>query len=730
MRSLILLLWLGWAVAYALTGAVHVPTTHIDGAFQTASGLYRLDMAQFPGKDFYPYLGIGPLLLLYPLFKVAGANLVASVFAAQFMVLLTSALSVALLWQLIWKPHAFYQSLIAACFLVFASISLLGLFNLSIPLWFEWGIAPGNSLRPMRASIPYLAALIWCLFIESATTRGSKAMRSGVLTGTALLWSNDFAIPTTGMLVLLVLVHAAVRRELNLRTAAWYCLWSIGTALALLLITTLGHPFALLQYNFIDVARDQWWFFGPYGETSRIFSWHQMRRLFNQENLLPLAVLVGTAAVAIRTQRLEHMLLVWLGSVLFSGGVLASVGGHLGGYFGGFYFWGVFVAGLVTLRLTWYAIAYATPSKIRASSRTKAAGLLLLVIASAVAVASVVQNLIDLRSNTRADPNRMYVPELGGYLGREWADYLYLARTTEPKGIYEEYWGIWSALRRIVPSWPVDSVIHALGDTRTRAARDLAGANIIITTSYATTPLWQPWNLSQSYWLYERLLREWEPLLLSPTTVVWHKRATPMAFADVVCDVAGLGRPAVQLQAPAAGFYEVSIRYEFRGQGRFLTLFQNNISFASEAHGYVSVNPAASEATFPAYIEKPGTIVLDARVIGHGPHSFKLRSCQARHVPFSHKEVLPRPAKPGDLLFITDTNWVSGIARHWAGFYVPNSRYYAASYKVGKTVRLSNGETRQISRIDQSGPYLNIFVTGDRIDPDAVDIPSTFTVLP
>lgn len=40
-----------------------LPTNNIDGAFQTASGLYRLNSGDLPGEDFYPYLRIGPILL-------------------------------------------------------------------------------------------------------------------------------------------------------------------------------------------------------------------------------------------------------------------------------------------------------------------------------------------------------------------------------------------------------------------------------------------------------------------------------------------------------------------------------------------------------------------------------------------------------------------------------------------------------------------------------------------
>ena len=54
----------------AWRSSLTVPTYHLDGSFQTASGLFRLAEGDVPGRDFYPYLGIGPLLE----FSVFGAR--------------------------------------------------------------------------------------------------------------------------------------------------------------------------------------------------------------------------------------------------------------------------------------------------------------------------------------------------------------------------------------------------------------------------------------------------------------------------------------------------------------------------------------------------------------------------------------------------------------------------------------------------------------------------------
>jgi len=47
--------------------AAYLPIYHVDGDFQHASPLFRMESGHFPGRDFYPYVGIIPNMLNYPL---------------------------------------------------------------------------------------------------------------------------------------------------------------------------------------------------------------------------------------------------------------------------------------------------------------------------------------------------------------------------------------------------------------------------------------------------------------------------------------------------------------------------------------------------------------------------------------------------------------------------------------------------------------------------------------
>jgi hypothetical protein len=613
--------WLIWAVFYSLTAGINIPTLHLDGAFQTASGLYRIDAGQFPGKDFFPYLGAGPLLALYPFFKVFGGNISASVFSAQFVVLIFGIMSVSFIWHLIWRAKSFVTSLTAGCLLLLMPIGFDS--YLSLPSWMLFEISPGNSLRPIRAIAPYLVAIPYYFFLLRIKVAQNKYFFSGLLTGSILLWSNDFAIPSAGLFAVFILVSAG---ELQFRNVLTFAAAAIFTWATLLVLITHGHPIELLQYNFLDVAQDQWWFFGPYAGSSRVLSFQQIVLLFSAETQLPLFALTFVAILAAKNKLIEDALLLWIGVVLFSGGALASVGGHIGGYFEGFYFWGVMVVYIGLARLAWLGLRYLSE---QTANRLLANMLLATVLCVSIGLMFI--SISSFRLGTASasnDPNRFYVSELGGYLSVEWKDYIYLARQTNEPAIFEEYWGLWSATRKISPAWPVDSVIHALGTVRTKAASAIKNGKLIITSNESAMSFWVGWNISQSYWFYKDLLRDWTPIFQSPLTTVWRRGERNLSSVEVPCQIVEKDKMSIVVGQP--GLLEVSIQYSVSGF-RSLLLLNNNFSFSPVTYGFVSLNPKARNALIPAYARIKGENIYHANFLPANRNiDSKLESCEAK----------------------------------------------------------------------------------------------------
>lgn len=705
-------------IVTALASSVHVPTFHLDGAFQTASGLFRLESGQLPGRDFYPYLGVGPLLAIFPIYKIFGGDLAATVAAAKFVTIFLSWMAVATLWHFVLRPTNVIYSLIGGSLILFGIDLIASQSLLSNLLGF--GLEPGNSLRPVRAVLPYLVALSIYFLIKAITHVNARNFLISATLGIALLWSNDFAIPTFGIFLLFVFFWFYCFERNWVRHASIIAATSIVVWFVVLSLVTAGHPIDLLKYNFLDVAKDQWWYFGPYGSSTRIFEVSQLSRLFSTENYFPLFVLFVTLLLAIKTRLIENYLIFSIGLTLFAGGSLASMGGHLGGYFGGFYFWGIVTALIFSLKaLTLVAntgkwLAFFRPCWMHIS------GLLIIGLMASVALQDYKRNV----KQAQADQTKFYVDEFGAYLDVSFREYIDYARQNSDYIAIEDYWGLWNSLNRSFPPWPVDSVIHALGNVREISRDSLKKADLIITTRYSTSTTWQPWNLSQNYWFYDDLIANWAPILTSPTTIVWKRAHDRSAFLRVACHVSA-DKNSFTLPQSAPGFYRITLGYSsVGGGGRHLLMVRNNISYGADAGGFLSLMPGSHIATFPVLLSSEDSDYFNLKVIGEA-HA-EITSCAADKILYQNEELL-RVRKPSDF-FLTDGNWINGIARHWAGFFTHNTEVNRTNFKVGTTVVFSNGQKRSVVSVAENGPYLNIWVDGETLNPEDVGLPSQFEV--
>jgi hypothetical protein len=657
-----------------------------------------------------------------------GANLSASVISAQFVTLIAGALSTALIFHLIWRPKSFCTSITTGAVLYMVPIAAATYFSFQLPGWIGFSISPGNSLRPIRALAPYLMVIGYYFFILKINNCRIKYVLCGILNALILLWSNDYAIPSAGLFALFVSLQSVRRKEFNLGNSLTYFFSVSASWIVLLSLATNGNPLALIKYNFLDVAKDQWWFFGPYGESSRVFSLQQVGRLFSEENQFPLVVLALIGILAIKTRYIEHALAFWIGLVLFAGGVVASVGGHLGGYFGAFYFWGWMTLIATLAHFAWFATNKLFQQRIFERIILQIV-LFAFLVGSAVAVLNSWSNYQSSLSNAKNDLDRFYVPELGGYLSQQWSGYISLIRNAESNQVIEEYWGLWSATRKIISAWPVDSVISALGSTRETAKNKLKDAHFLISTRYTTATEWQPWNLSQNYWFYEELIKNWTPYDLSPTTVVWIKDSNSKGeFKSTDCNVDKKSKRLV-LNAPIVGFYELEMKYSLAGDGRFILMAKNNISFGADADGYVSLDPKGRVAKFPVYISQTGLSPLEIKITGTSAFDLELLGCDVHQIPMVNSNVLHVPGAFNEDFFVTDGNWEHGIARNWAGFFVPNTEKFAGIYKPGRQVNFPDGSARRIIRAERYGEYLNVYLDGDQLKPEKVGLPTMFVVI-
>lgn len=627
--------WAVFVVAHALRIAIDSPTMHLDGAFQTASTLFRVAEGQVPGKDFFPYLGIGPTNLLYPFFRVFGGDLAASQIAAHIVV----AAAAAAPWvfcAIVLNGNAGRQRLFISWGLL-THLSLMVLASRSghaaDTIGEIVGLTPGNSLRLVRASGPYWAI---GLLLAAEHVKNWRPLIQGLIIGMVAVWSNDYAALTILACILFTQIRALQAGNWSLRGAAFTVGMTVVSASTILLIGTKGHVIELFQYNFRDVATDQWWYFPGYDKIWRIFSVSESATLLYSALNLPCLLTIAWALYrGLKEACVKHLAAGTVGAVLFCGGFLSCIGGHIDyGYFNAVVLWSV--AYWLMSATIWVTRGSELPfAKVLARG-----GVL---IASLVLGGAAVSHSSDYwseKTNAKKDSGRFYVAELGGYLPVSWAEYIGFAKSLPAEArVAEEYWGVLSALRGSFDLGNVDSLIHALGNQRAVAQTTVAKADYLVTTrpkGLVLAETWHPWGFTQNYWFYRSAMSSGVQIAESPTVRVWKMdRATvegrPMPSLVGECEVSGDGR-SIRLAGTKPGYHELTVTYTKPSRSRSLILIQNNILKCNSCKPFASVNTAGGEATIPVYKMETEDESLAMETPGNSGSEVKLQSCSIREV--------------------------------------------------------------------------------------------------
>jgi hypothetical protein len=745
---LVIALDLAIPLMYAREWERVLPTMHLDGAFQTASGLFRLDAGEWPGKDFLPYLGIAPVALLYPVFVLRGGDLAATVFAGRFMTLLALQLVFGVLAALVFRRRSAWTFAWAAAVpvlvLELASLSWQHLLAFDTTCGGCLGMValasdPGASLRPIRTFAPYALAGIAFLVMGSRWSLRTRLAIVGASAGVvAALWSNDYGLVSGGLVVAVVGLSVLLSRD-EKRLAGLVPLG--GAAIVAYLVAgfgaTAGHFLPYLSYHFSDVRGDQFWYFGPWNEETRVYSVGDLLRIMAGEAAIyPLAVLAAVLAHAAWRRDLPALLLAYVGTTLFLGGAVSTFGGHSGTYFWAFVLWGYVVTGLTVVRLV--------PLLLRRLGRSlpaervgRAGAALRFAVVASLVVTLVLADRVAVASGQEAgralvtDPAFTFEPRLGGYLDSRFVAHVDRFRDRED-AVVEEYMGLAGALTGPKSDLPFDSVIAALGSQREVFAARMAERPDVVVTTSPSMDEWITWNLSANWWFYRTLFQGYAPEQTSPYTVVW-ERDDPVTWDEVPCRV---GESAIEVDAPAAGLYEVTVDYRGPGQhARAYTSVQNNINMVLTGEGFVALDPGATTQQIPVMIHDAGsgTTELPVRDVAGGDDPVTtFVSCSAASV------TVPDGAETWTVysrLFQTpadhhDANWVAGVARTGAGVLVPNTLANYEDLKAAEEIRFSDGDTRAIESIDRGGLFIGVGLDGPALDPGIAGFPKRYELLP
>lgn len=672
--KIILMLVATWALIKSLSSAQKIPLNHLDGAFQTASTLIRLNRHAVIGSDFFPYLGIGPLFIHWPMFKLFGGSVSAAISTSQFLTLVLLVISLSLLLHILLEEAPVTSlaigSLVVMISWYFRTIIFLDNDFLNAVL------LPGNSLRPIRASLPYIAGWFFLMIRASGLYQFTQTLLYSFVLGACLLWSNDYALLTALVFGIgwalcgsttvdplpFTSNHPAKvsRRCSDHLFLAFLCRLilvlgiSISSYAILLTIATNGHPIELVRYNFLDVRGDQWWYFSPYEPNKRIFNFSDITKvLMNSKyglfllslGISPIAVLIMFCHSRVTLKSMKNLsVFALVGLTLLFGGLLSCIGGHYSpGYIFYFAFWG-----LSSSLILFYAIFRRSGidgSKNYSRSKHIIARLAEFAVLPLAIGAVFIEGAKGLAQRTRLfnQPDYAYVSALGGFIPQEYRQVLESLRPSiKQGGIQEEYFGLTSAYHDRHGYYPVDSLIHLLGSLR-KSNQSRALPEIVIVTN-PTYSLWQSWSLSQNWWFYKKIIGSHE-LYKSLPTVDVYKRKTGLfslpPLKKINCRWVASESSLVFDPVVHPGLYSVSIKYKPM-EGRGLLLIQNRISMPSDAHGYVSLDPLAGASEFPVALAGGPHEKLGVKVLGNFHNQrFVIGQCHAARVAtFRHRFLL------------------------------------------------------------------------------------------
>ncbi len=634
-----------------------IPTLHMDGAFQTFSSLLRLSDGMIPGKDFYPYLGSGPVFLIFPLFSIHGGSVASSVFASNFMVLLALSISFALLVTLIAKRSSFQLfmeawliSSVGIAVLKFAIGSLAVVPQLSD---FFAMSEPGNSLRPLRAFLPYLITLLILVISKVAPLVKWRLLLVAALTGSmGAIWSNDYGLVSAITALVFVTGKLFVTSRKNFVNHATQL--NLGSIVFYLLsgsVVTQWNFSSLWEYNFVDVRNDQYWYFGPWDEENKINDLASLLNILVAENVVaPLTLLVLVLLGALLRKNWHWALVGYVGTSLALGGLVATIGGHAGNYFLPLKVWASFTFIIFLSRFLLFAIdktlrAWRQKTKRvalsgKSDSEKSVARNVFLAMTLSISLFIVVNGIHSLAEKLAAleqDAEYIWHAQLGGYVDVDFVYHLSLAPSNGTK-LLEEYSGLLTAVSGPRTDTTVDSVIHALGSQRQEFHRSVSSRPQTVVTSSVEIGPWVTWGLSANWWFYRDLFKHYSPIQSSPYTYVWTE-AKHRAWPVVSCRVEG---NVVSIDIPRPGLYEVSLNYVGPGRGsRIFSMVRNNINIASlGGDGYVALDPSANSQSFPVFVASNTKLnegfELDLKDVG-SRSSFnvtQLVSCVAREIVF------------------------------------------------------------------------------------------------
>ena len=289
------------------------PVYYTDGPFQVLNWVRRIDAGQRVGTDFPSFHGAAIPVVHWPLFRIFGADEVASEISRQAVSRLGTIAVLALVaWWARWN--------VVYALLAWPAIVFVG------PI--QHLAAPSNSSLGLRSLLPVLCVALLAREPENRWTRWWLALP--LAGGWLLSYEQGTAM---GIAMVAAIAVEALRRLVSgkaNRAVELTVTLAISITLALLTLVVMSGSAgakSVLHYAYVDIPGDQFWFFGappnPFMDIRRLQG--KDLRYFAQLGFCLAAVLIA-ALVALRSSNRRTHALALASVAGFAYAALSSMG--------------------------------------------------------------------------------------------------------------------------------------------------------------------------------------------------------------------------------------------------------------------------------------------------------------------------------------------------------------------------------------------------------------------
>ena len=592
-----------------------------NGAFQLLNALRRIAAGQRVGVDFQLFHGAGIPYLHYPVYAAFGKTLF-SAEIARFSVTVICHLAALLAMCAAYTRSARWGVLLATVALV-AGAGTLTLYT------------PQASIFGVRALAPALVVSV--LFLGGSSAR--RVVLGAAAVGLALLLGIDQGMAAVAGLVLgsgiAALLLPSGRRLSVMAEGAAMALIGIAVFTTLVLVITSPAGFRpAMRYWFREVPGDQFWFFGipPWG----VVRWGQLFgiwRMWLQLAAVALEVFWASRLLRGRTGEpadAQRLVGISVGAVYSAFSYAALLAMPDTKYLDA----GMRIVLVLLICLAWRSSLRDARWRALVVSRRAvlASGAVTLLALGGVAWVAARFLLARPVETLRITPRALVAGARHPRLREDYALDVALGRAYlqsrsaelgRPVIVWPQYSGLLSNFTGAIPP-SFDYVIHALGPTSwasylgtfDRTPPDVV--QLLRRAYYHSTYH----TLFLEHWaFYDRVLRRYAPEYVSPTSVFWVPRRTPLITGPVVevpigpADPTNVSlplEPALDLARRVSGarpLYVVTLDYEIRNPYRPLPIIGQLPRYMVSVDGtllsepMVSLTPYRTRMSFPILVD-------------------------------------------------------------------------------------------------------------------------------